>query len=147
MESIRQWCVLIGLPSLIVLLVIATNRIYKTNRTVTFDVIMIGAECVRVAMMLIYDFAYDHLIMLLLVFFVETILRSIVCSNFVSKVLIIKGFTQRKVYIFQLVYYFIITIVIIGIFVLALVKKTAITCSNRKIYSWHWFIMDGIDLF
>jgi len=46
---------------------------------------MIAAETVRVILMLIYEFAYDHLIMLLTIFIFETVLRAIVCSNFVSK--------------------------------------------------------------
>ena len=92
-ESIRQWSVLVGCSALMVLLIIATIRIYKTTRAISFEVIMIGAECVRVLMMVIYEFGFDHLIMLLVIFFVETILRAIVCSNFVSKVLIIQDFT------------------------------------------------------
>ena len=91
---------LVTCSALIVLLVIATNRIYKTNRRVSFDVIMIGAESIRVLMLLIYEFAYSDLLMLLLIFFTETILRSIVCSNFVSKVLIIKGTSPKRVMIF-----------------------------------------------
>lgn len=88
-ESIRQWLVLVGCSTLIILLFIATNRVYKTNRIISFDVVMIAAESLRVILMLIYDFGYDHLIMLLTIFIVETVLRAIVCSNFVSKVLIL----------------------------------------------------------
>jgi len=129
-ESIRQWCVLIGCSILIILLILATNRIYRTNRRISFDVVMIGAECLRVLMLLIYDFFFDHLIWLLSIFIITTILRAIVCSNFVSKVLLIKGFSSKVVIAFQAVYYFVILIVIVGIFILALSSNTAVTCNN-----------------
>ena len=54
----------------IVLLLIATKWIYKTNRRVTFECIIIAAELIRVILLLVYEFAFDHLIMMLSVFFV-----------------------------------------------------------------------------
>ena len=37
-------------------------------------------------------------------------------------------------------------LIIGAVFFLALSSKTALRCNNKEIYSWHWFIMDGIDL-
>ena len=53
---------------------------------------------------------------------------------------------ERTILIFKIVYYTIIILVIVGIFILALSSSTALTCSNKEIYSWHWFILDGVDL-
>ena len=91
---------------------------------------MIGAECIRLLMMLIYEFAFDRLIMLLSIFFVETTLRAIVCSNFVSKVLILKEFSLKKIFVFKIVYSIVIFFVIVGIFILALTSSTAVACNN-----------------
>ena len=96
--------------------------------------------------MLVYEFAFDHLIMMLSVFFVESLLRAVVCSNFVSKVLLIKNVKERIIFIFKIIYYAIIMLVIVGIFILALSSTTALSCTNEEIYSWHWFILDGVDL-
>lgn len=82
--------------------------------------------------------------MLMIVFLIETMLRAIVCSNFVSKVLSIKGFNDKQVTTFQIVYYGIIIMVILAVFVLALITTTAISCE-AEIYSYHWFIIDGVD--
>ena len=37
-------------------------------------------------------------------------------------------------------------LVLVGIFILALSSTTALSCTNEEIYSWHWFILDGVDL-
>ena len=145
-ESIRQWAVLVTSTTFIVSLLLATNRIYKTNRRVTFECIIIAAESIRVFLMLVYEFAFDHLIMMLSVFFVESLLRAVVCSNFVSKVLLIKNVKERVIFIFKIIYYAIIMLVLVGIFILALSSTTALSCTNEEIYSWHWFILDGVDL-
>ena len=83
-ESLRQWAVLLTCSVLMIALLIATSRIFKTDRRLSFNSIIIAAETIRVIMILVYEFAFDHLIMLLYIFLVETILRAIVCSNFVS---------------------------------------------------------------
>ena len=88
-ESIRQWAVLVTCAVLILMLWVATLRVYKTNRTLTFDCFIIGAESISVILIMIYEFAFDHLIMLLSMYILETILKAIVCSNFVSKVLLL----------------------------------------------------------
>ena len=33
-----------------------------------------------------------------------------------------------------------------GILILSLMSSTALKCDNNEIFSWHWFILDGIDL-
>jgi len=138
--------VLVTCTTFIVSLLLATNRIYKTNRRVTLECIIIAAESIRVIMILVYEFAFDHLIMMLSVFFVESLLRGVVCSNFVSKVLLINNVKERTILKFKIIYYAVIIMVIVGIFILALSSSTALICTNQEIYSWHWFILDGVDL-
>ena len=137
---------LVTCTTFIVSLLLATNRIYKTNRRVTFECIIIAAESIRVILILVYEFAFDHLIMMLSVFFVESLLRGVVCSNFVSKVLLINNVKERTILKFKIIYYVVIIMVIVGIFILALSSSTALICTNQEIYSWHWFILDGVDL-
>ena len=127
-------------------LLLATNRIYKTNRRITFECIIIAAESIRVVMILIYEFAFNHLIMMLSVFCVECLLRGVVCSNFVSKVLLINNVKERTILTFKIIYYAIVMLFIVGILILALSSSTALSCTNQEIYSWHWFILDGVDL-
>ena len=137
---------LVTCTTFIVSLLLATNRIYKTNRRVTFECIIIAAESIRVVMILIYEFAFNHLIMMLSVFFVECLLRGVVCSNFVSKVMLINNVKERTILTFKIIYYAIVMLFIVGILILALSSSTALSCTDQEIYSWHWFILDGVDL-
>ncbi len=146
-ESLRQWAILLTCFTLLIFLWVATLRVFKTNRTLTFDCFIIGAESVSVILVLIFEFAYDNLIMLLSMYILETLLRSIVCSNFVSKVLLLKGTSENKIKLFKIVYYIFIGGVVGGTFALALISSTALNCyENNNMYSWHWFIIDGVDL-
>lgn len=123
---------------------IFTHRLFKTQRTLTFDVIVIGSESLRILLIIAYEFFYDHMIMLMLCYFVETILRAIVCSNFVSKVMILRGLTPRQVRVFRIVYYSIISSLIATVLALSLTDAVQLDCENL-IYSYHWFILDTID--
>ena len=48
-------------------LLLSSNRI-KTNMRVTFECIIIVAESIRLILIQVYEFAFDHLIMMLSVF-------------------------------------------------------------------------------
>ena len=84
------------------------------------------------------------MIMLMLCYFVETILRAIVCSNFVSKVMILRGIAQGQVRVFQIIYYLAVGIFISTVLTLALTNTVELDCET-VIYSYHWFILDTID--
>ncbi len=94
---------------------------------------------------MIYEFAYDNIIMLMLCYFVETILRAVVCSNFVSRVMLLRGLKQKRVKIFKIVYYSVVLLMILSLLVLSLIEKVSLTCETA-IYSYHWFILDSIDV-
>ena len=81
---------------------------------------MTFAEFIRLTMLLVYEFAFDHLVLLLSVFLVQSILRGIVVSNFAAQVLIIKGVSTKKVFISQVIYYIILLGILVTIFALAL---------------------------
>ena len=91
-----------------------------------------------------YDFVYDHMIMLMLCYFVETIIRAVVCSNFVSKVMVLRGITSGQVRNFQIIYYLLVGILILAVLALALTNTVQLDCET-VIYSYHWFILDAID--
>ena len=94
--------------------------------------------------LLVYEFMYDHLFIFMLVFMIETVLRAIVCANFVSKVLLLKNLPEKTIFIFQVVYYIVIMGIIGVIFIISLFSKSSITCQST-LFSYHWFILDGID--
>lgn len=123
----------------------ATFRMYKTQRTLTFDCLVVGFESIRILVLLLYEFAYDHLIILMLVFLVETLLRAVICANFVAKALVILKKGERTVKLFQYAYYAVVGLVILVILALALFSTNIISC-NDALYSYHWFILDGVDL-
>jgi hypothetical protein len=102
-------------------------------------------ESIRLLILLLYEFAYDHLIILMVVFLVETLLRAIICANFVAKALVILKKGERTVKLFQYAYYSVVGIVILVILGLALFSTNIISC-NYELYSYHWFILDGLDL-
>jgi hypothetical protein len=131
---------------LLILSTLFSYRLFKTNRALTFDSFVIGVEAFRIVVILVYEFAYDHLIILMICYFIESLLRAIVCSNFVSRVMLINGRTQRHIKIFQILYYSVITSFIIGLVIFSFVGSTSLECENR-IYSPHWFILDGVDTF
>ena len=87
---------------------------------------------------------YDHLIIFMLVFIIETVLRAIVCANFGSRVLLLKNLPEKTVLIFQVVYYVVIMGVVGVILMISLFSKSSITCSST-LFSYHWFILDAID--
>ena len=106
---------------------------------------VVAFESLRVLLLLLYEFAYDHLIMLMMVFLVETLLRAVVCANFVAKALQVKNQDEKIVKWFQIIYYSFIFGVIAIIMIMALFSDYTINCINT-IFSYHWFILDGVDL-
>lgn len=144
-EGIRQWTVLLLCLILQVLCWWAARRLYRTHRTLTFDCLVLSCEACRLLIMLLYEFAFDHLIMLMLVFLVETLLRAVVCANFVAKALILKRSTESLVARFQALYYSLVIVVIIVLLSMSLLSDSTITCAEQ-IYSYHWFVLDVLDL-
>ena len=140
----RQWFVLVSGSVLIFLSWLFTYRLFKTQRTLTFDVLVIFSESLRIVLIIAYDFFYDHMIMLMLCYFVETILRAVVCSNFVSKVMVLRGIASGQVRVFQIVYYMVVGMLILIVLILSLTNAIQLNC-DKVIYSYHWFILDAVD--
>ena len=83
--------------------------------------------------------------MLMLVFLVETTLRAVVCANFVSKVLLLRDGNDRLARRFQYIYYLVVVVVIGVLLGVSLLSSSQISCE-KHIYSYHWFILDSLDL-
>ena len=98
-------------------------------------------------LLLLYEFMFDHLFMLMFVFMVETLLRAVVCANFVAKAILIRQHidNEKLVRRFQIVYYLLVFSVLVLLLVMSLFSDSKITC-DEAIFSYHWFILDFLDL-
>ena len=92
-----------------------------------------------------YDFASGHLLMLLVVFLLQTCFRAIVCANFVQKTLVI---ARKKEWArpFAILYCLLVSGAIIATLLLSLISENPLTCSSY-VFSYHWFLIDVVDLF
>eukprot|EP00347_Sterkiella_histriomuscorum_P006135 403353934 len=122
----------------------AIRRMYKTQRKLTFDCLVLGIEAIKVFLFFLYDFASDHMIMLLVVFLMQTTIRAIVCANFFQKSLVI---SKRKSWKkpFTVIYYGLIIGAMVTILLLSLVSEQPINCKTL-VFSYHWFLIDTVDL-
>ncbi|CDW76431.1 UNKNOWN [Stylonychia lemnae] len=129
MESLRQWIVLFLTFIMILLFGLAIARLYKTQRKLTFDCLVLGIEALKVFLFFLYDFANDHLIMLLIVFVFQSAIRAIVCANFFQKSLvIIKRADWKRPFTF--IYSAVIAFSLIGILILSMQSDTTINCTT-----------------
>jgi hypothetical protein len=96
-------------------------------------------------MFFLYEFAIHHLILLMLVFLVQTTLRAFVCGNFFTKALII---IDRQAWIksFLVVYYgsILSVIVMILLFSVTLGRET-INCTDTIFSKIRIFVHIGFD--
>ena len=95
--------------------------------------------------MLVYEFAFDHLIMLMVVSVLESTLRAVVCASFVSKVLLIRDGSRLTANRFQLFYYLFYFVVMLTLFLMSTLSNDKIVCGE-DIFSYHWFIIDCLDI-
>lgn len=146
-EVVRMWCVLIICIAMQILSWLAAHRLYRTNRTLTFDCVVLICESMRVLLLLVYEFVFDHLIVLMAVFLVETILRSVVCANFVSRAILLRRHinNQKHIRCFMILYYTFVFSVVAVLLIMSMFSSSKISCNN-DIYSYHWFIVDVLDL-
>ena len=152
-ESLRQWLVLLGCWLLIGLFALADYRLYRTHRQITFDQVVLAVEAVKVFVFFFYEFAVDHMIVLLVVFLIQSAVRAVVCANFFQKSLTIIR-KQHWVRRFVLLYYSAIGGMIALILVLALLSENQINCMDvifskhpapLTFVGYHWFLLDAVD--
>ena len=128
-ESIRQWFLIVTCSILIFLCAKAVRRIYLTQREITQDSLLITLEATKVVLYFVYEFFSSHLVVLLVVFLIQSSLRAVVCANFFVKALIITK-KDSRVLLFQRLYYSVVGGFYVVMIVLALVSKTRIDCST-----------------
>ena len=107
--------------------------------------VVIGSESLRMTLWLTYEFGYDNMIMLMMCYFIESILRAGIVSIFFSKVLTLHEATEKQIQIFKVIYYMIIGSLLSTLFVVSLINRTSLNCE-RSIFSYHWFILDAVDI-
>ncbi len=145
LEGIRQWLVLVLSLVIICLCWRASYSLYKTRGVFTFDCLVIFCESIRVLVLLMYEFVWDHLVMLMGVFLVQSILRAVICANFTERALLLKNRDPDLVRRFQIGYYVIIGTVLLALVALSIFTDYAVSCQN-DFFSFHWFVIDVIDL-
>jgi len=91
LEGIREWIVLVLSIVIIGLCWKAAYSLYNTRRMITFDCLVIFCESIRVLVLLAYEFFWDHLVMLMGVFLVQSLLRAVICANFTERVLLMRN--------------------------------------------------------
>jgi hypothetical protein len=108
-------------------------------------VVVIGSESLRMTLWLTYEFGYDNMIMLMMCYFIESILRAGIVSIFFSKVLTLHEATEKQIQIFKVIYYMIVGSLLSTLFVVSLINRTSLNCEG-SIFSYHWFILDAVDI-
>lgn len=95
-----------------------------------------------------YESIFPRLSMLLGVFLVQSVLRTIVCANYTGYALSI-GFresSQRAVTTFKIVYYTIAWAIILVLAYFSIFSsKHHISCTS-DFFSYQWFVLDILDL-
>jgi hypothetical protein len=106
-------------------------------------------ESMKVLLYFVYEFFYNDLVLLLTVFMMQSALRAVVSSNFFVKALVIIK-KENRILCFQAAYYSVIgtiyaILLILALFAFEAGQDGSINC-NKKIFSYHWFILDSVDL-
>ena len=86
--------------------------------------VVIGSESLRMILWLTYEFGYDNMIMLMMCYFIESILRAGIVSIFFSKVLTLREATVKQIRTFKIIYYMIVGSLLSILFALTLINRT-----------------------
>ena len=96
---------------------------------------------------MVYEAFLPRLSMLLGVFLVQSILRTIVCANYTGHALGVSSQgSERVVNTFKIVYYTITWAIIILLAYFSIFsEKFAVSCTS-DFFSYQWFVLDVLDL-
>ena len=144
LEVVRQWLVLLACISLCTLYILATVRLYRTFRSLNFEVVLMSFTVVRIFFMFMYEFLVPHIAVLFVMMNMHTLAISLVFLKFASHILsILKKQDLMRRYLLPL--YAFLTLIVIIDFVLAFVLTHGLDC-NHDTFGIHWFLVTSIDL-
>jgi hypothetical protein len=97
------------------------------------------------ALLLIYEFVVFELILLMAIIMIQTFIRAFVCYHFLTKGLMTAGFNEKTTQQANKIYIGFNGALLALTLILAVIPGADVNC-NSGLFSYHWYILDSIDL-